>query len=61
MVKNLDNLTEPTLNINGNGKRLYLNRFTDLYLIILYIYITINFIFTPTLILKHLIANVSFQ
>ena len=62
MVKNSVNLTEPNLNINGYGRRLYHNRFTDLtdlYLIILYI--TIKLIFTSTLILKYLIIKVSFQ
>ena len=62
MVKNSINLSKLNLNINGHGKKLYHNRFTnltDLYLIILYI--TIKLIFTSTLILKYLIAKVSFQ
>ena len=62
MVKNLVNLTEPNLNIKGHGRRPYHNRFTDLtdlYLTILYI--PTKPIFTSALILKHLIAKVSFN
>ena len=61
MVKNSVTLTEPNLNINGHGRRLYHNRFTDLtdlYLITLYI--TLKLIFTSPLILKYLIVKIYF-